>query len=195
MDTFLATLFILVCVLLIIVVLLQKGRGGGLGSAFGGLGSSAFGTRVGDVLTWVTIILTAVFLILAVLTSMQFRPKADVVATPEFNPPSARPYADNVYVKIRTTTPKAKIYYTLDGSEPTESSDEYTGRDVSLPIAGTDGVTIKARAFKTGWTPSSVASSYYGPHWPATQPAPQAPATQPAAQPRTQPATTGAAAR
>ncbi|MCE5279213.1 MAG: preprotein translocase subunit SecG [Planctomycetaceae bacterium] len=187
MDTFLATLFILVCVLLIIVVLLQKGRGGGLGSAFGGLGSSAFGTRVGDVLTWVTIILTAVFLILAVLTSMQFRPKAGVVVTPEFNPPSARPYTDNVFVKIRSATPKAKIHYTLDGSEPTESSDEYTGRDVNLPIAGTEGVTIKARAFRSGWKPSEIASSYYGPHWPATQPA--------ATRPQSQPATTGAAAR
>ena len=56
MAIFLATLFVLVCILLIVVILLQKGRGGGLGAAFGGLGSSAFGTRTGDVFTWVTIV-------------------------------------------------------------------------------------------------------------------------------------------
>ncbi|MCE5327367.1 MAG: preprotein translocase subunit SecG [Planctomycetaceae bacterium] len=195
MDTFLTTLFILVCVLLIIVVLLQKGRGGGLGSAFGGLGSSAFGTRVGDVLTWVTIILTAVFLLLAVLTSMQFRPKTGIVATPQFSPPSGK-YTDNVYVSIYCDTAKAKIYYTLDGSEPTETSDEYTGM-VNLPIAGTEGVTIKARAFKPAWNPSDTASSYYGPNWKAsTQPAEEPAAAPPATQPiSTRPATTGPATR
>ena len=64
MEIFLFTLFVITCVLLILVVLLQKGRGGGLGAALGGTGGSAFGTRTGDVLTWVTIVLTSLFLIL-----------------------------------------------------------------------------------------------------------------------------------
>jgi len=62
MDIFIGALFIIVCLMLIVVVLVQKGRGGGLGAAFGGAASSAFGTRVGDVFTWVTIVLTALFL-------------------------------------------------------------------------------------------------------------------------------------
>ncbi len=190
MDTFLATLFILVCVLLIIVVLLQKGRGGGLGSAFGGLGSSAFGTRVGDVLTWVTIILTAIFLLLAVLTSMQFRPATNTVAALQFDPPSSH-RTGTVYVKIYASSRKEKVHYTLDGSEPTEASDEYDGKQVILPVTATEGITIKARAYRPGWKPSPVASSYYGPNWKATtQPATQA--VTPAA---TQPATAGAATR
>ena len=61
----LAVLFVMVCVLLIIVVLLQKGKGQGLSGAFGGMGQSAFGTRVGDVFTWITIVLAGVFLLLA----------------------------------------------------------------------------------------------------------------------------------
>ena len=41
---------------LMIVVLLQRGRGGGLAGAFGGLGGqSAFGTKAGDVFTKITI--------------------------------------------------------------------------------------------------------------------------------------------
>ena len=74
MTIFLGMLFVLVCVLLIIVVLLQKGRGGGLSGAFGGGGgSSAFGTRTGDVFTWVTIVLVALFLLLAIVTTLVWR--------------------------------------------------------------------------------------------------------------------------
>src|SRR5690606_8099880 len=41
---------------LMIVILLQRGRGGGLAGAFGGLGGqSAFGTKAGDVFTKITI--------------------------------------------------------------------------------------------------------------------------------------------
>ena len=61
------TLFIIVCVFLILIVLIQKGRGGGLASAFGGAGgNTAFGSKTGDVLTWVTSIVFAVFLLLAI---------------------------------------------------------------------------------------------------------------------------------
>ena len=73
MTTLFATLFIVICVLLIIVVLLQKGRGGGLGAAFGGMGSSAFGTKIGDVFTWVTIVLVALFLLLAIGTQLMWK--------------------------------------------------------------------------------------------------------------------------
>lgn len=75
LEIFLTTVFLLVTVLLIIVVLLQKGRGGGLSAAFGGGGGgSAFGTKTGDVFTWVTIVLTALFLLLAITVTLVFRP-------------------------------------------------------------------------------------------------------------------------
>jgi preprotein translocase subunit SecG len=60
-------LFILVCLFLILLVLIQKGRGGGLASAFGGAGgNTAFGSKTGDVLTWTTSVVFGVFLVLAV---------------------------------------------------------------------------------------------------------------------------------
>ena len=85
-DTFLGVLFAVICVLLIIVVLLQKGRGGGLGAAFGGAASSAFGTRTGDVFTWITIVLTALFLLLAIGAALVLRPPTGKVAAPTFQP-------------------------------------------------------------------------------------------------------------
>ena len=62
----LAFLFGVVCVFLILLILIQKGRGGGLSSAFGGAGgNTAFGTKTGDLLTWVTSIVFLVFLVLS----------------------------------------------------------------------------------------------------------------------------------
>jgi preprotein translocase subunit SecG len=64
-------LFILVCVILILVILIQKGRGGGLSGAFGGSGgTTAFGAKTGDVLTWATSIIFGIFVLLAVTLNL-----------------------------------------------------------------------------------------------------------------------------
>jgi preprotein translocase subunit SecG len=72
---FVAFLFVVVCLVLILVILVQKGRGGGLSGAFGGgMASGLLGSKTGDFLTWVTIGLVAVFLGLAVLMARFYRP-------------------------------------------------------------------------------------------------------------------------
>ena len=57
---------------MILLVLIQKGRGGGLSGAFGGGGggNTAFGAKTGDVLTWATSIVFALFVILAVVLNL-----------------------------------------------------------------------------------------------------------------------------
>ena len=59
---------ILVSIFLILLVLIQRGKGGGLAGAFGGAGgSSAFGSRAGDTFTRVTIITAAVWVFLIMI--------------------------------------------------------------------------------------------------------------------------------
>jgi preprotein translocase subunit SecG len=72
-----------VSILLIGLILLQKNRGSGLSGAFGGVGGhSAFGTKTGDMLTWVTVGLAAVFLVLAIVGNFVFEIPATTGQTP-----------------------------------------------------------------------------------------------------------------
>ncbi len=72
---FVAVLFVVISLVLILVVLMQKGRGGGLSGAFaGGMASGLLGSKTGDFLTWVTIVLVTIFLFLAVLMARYYRP-------------------------------------------------------------------------------------------------------------------------
>jgi len=70
-----AVSFIICCVALILIILVQKGRGGGLSSAFGGgMAGGILGSKTGDFLTWVTIVLVGVFLTLAVVMGKFYKP-------------------------------------------------------------------------------------------------------------------------
>src|SRR5215216_2775781 len=61
-------LVILTGLFLICLVLIQRGKGGGLAGAFGGVGgSSAFGTKAGDVFTKVTMCVAAFWIVLNML--------------------------------------------------------------------------------------------------------------------------------
>ena len=64
----LAAAFVFVCLFMMLVILVQKPKGGGLSGAFGGAGggeSSFVGAKVGDVLTLVTVGCFVAFLLLA----------------------------------------------------------------------------------------------------------------------------------
>lgn len=70
-----AVLFLLCSAVLILVVLIQKGKGGGLSSAFaGGMAGGILGSKTGDVLTWVTIGVVGFFLLTALVLDKWWRP-------------------------------------------------------------------------------------------------------------------------
>ncbi len=67
MTTFLSIVHVFVCMFLILVVLLQQGRGGGLGSAFGGASQQVFGGRgAGNFMTRLTWGCAMVFILTSV---------------------------------------------------------------------------------------------------------------------------------
>jgi alpha-tubulin suppressor-like RCC1 family protein len=78
------------------------------------------------------------------------------VVTPTLTPTSGA-YGAAQSVAMSTTTPGAAIAYTLDSTEPSSSSTAYSG---AITVADTR--TVKAKAFKTGWTPSD---SGLGSYW------------------------------
>jgi preprotein translocase subunit SecG len=90
-TTLMIALFLAVCIAMILVVLIQRPQGGGLSGAFGagggggssGSGQTAFGTKTGDVLTYATIGVFILFVVLAIVLNFATRP-----AEPKDNTPS-----------------------------------------------------------------------------------------------------------
>ncbi|HKA08658.1 MAG TPA: preprotein translocase subunit SecG [Gemmataceae bacterium] len=62
------TIIVLLGLLLILTILIQRGKGGGLIGAFGGAGgSSPFGSKAGDTFTRITITMAAIWVILIMI--------------------------------------------------------------------------------------------------------------------------------
>ncbi len=80
----------------------------------------------------------------------------ETVATPTFSPDATNTIASGTEVTISCTTTGANIYYTLDGSAPTNASTAYTGA-----ITLTESKTVKAIAVKEGYKDSAVATAAY----------------------------------
>ncbi len=67
---FLMFLEIFVCALLLVVILIQRSKGQGIGMSFGsGTGEALFGAQMGNVLTRITVILAVIFLVNTLLLS------------------------------------------------------------------------------------------------------------------------------
>ncbi len=79
---------------------------------------------------------------------------------PQVEPPVLTPvpgeYISSVQVEIKDATPNASIYYTLDGSEPSDASTMYSGK-----ITLTETTTINAIAYADELKPSLITMGEY----------------------------------
>ena len=111
---FLGFSLVLTALFLILLVLIQRGRGGGLAGAFGGMGGqSAFGTKAGDVFTKITVGVAAFWILLCILAinvlgrqASLFNPSlggAAPQATTPMTPPAGGPPVD-----MQPATPETK---------------------------------------------------------------------------------------
>ncbi|MBM4095492.1 MAG: preprotein translocase subunit SecG [Planctomycetota bacterium] len=90
------SLIIFLSVILVFFILIQSGKGGGLAGAFGGPGGqSAFGSRSADQLTWYTVGLAAVWLLLVMFvvayvprTVIRNQPVSEEIVEPASSAPT-----------------------------------------------------------------------------------------------------------
>ncbi len=98
-----SVIWLICAVLLILIILVQKGRGGGLSGALtGGAAGNLLGSKTGDFLTWVTVSLVGMFLLLTILMAMFYRPIASSAA-PGQEPPARKQPAPPKEPEAKTT--------------------------------------------------------------------------------------------
>ncbi len=98
----------------------------------------------------------APLLILAGCAAESPEPPDTTVAAPTLSPEPGT-YSADMDIVLATTTPGASIRYTTDGSTPTAT----TGTLYAAPVHVAETLTLKAVAYRTGWTTSSVTSGQY----------------------------------
>jgi preprotein translocase subunit SecG len=77
-------LMFVTAVFLILLVLVQRGRGGGLAGAFGGMGGqSAFGTKAGDLFTRITMVVATFWILLCIASIAVLNSNKSVFGTPD----------------------------------------------------------------------------------------------------------------
>ena len=81
----------------------------------------------------------------------------ETVATPTFSPAEGS-YFEPQQVTISCATEGATICYTTDGTDPNENSAQFTP---GVPLNISETTTVKAKAYKSGYTPSNIASATY----------------------------------
>jgi preprotein translocase subunit SecG len=126
-----AVLFVLCSIILILVILIQKGKGGGLNAALGGaMASGILGSKTGDFLTWVTIALVGVFLGIAVLMAKFYKPTVSEFGTEQTSqqrlPAESTPPASTDANEIQTPDTNEKTTNTYNSTDANEAANANT---------------------------------------------------------------------
>jgi uncharacterized repeat protein (TIGR02543 family) len=114
------------------------------------------GLAAGNYTATVTVSATNMVNMSFTITQQVNNPGLPTVAAPVIKPAGGT-YNTAQAVTITCATDGAAIYYTTDGSDPTQLSALYSG----IPVSITGTTTLKAKAFLTGWNPSNIASQAY----------------------------------
>ena len=118
-------LFMVVSTVMILVILMQRPKGGGLSAAFGGSSAgsadSLLGGRVGDTLTWVTVVAFVLYLGLAISLNMSAGPGAADVAGP-----AEAVEASDTNTPVEAL-PAAPIAPEETGTTPSDTNDDPAG--------------------------------------------------------------------
>lgn len=116
--TFLWLLLVGTSLFMILLILVQRGRGGGLSGALGGAGGqSAFGSKAGDVFTKITVVTAVIWIMLSMLTITLF------------NKPPLRETGERPLIDASGTMSGDNTEGTTDGSDGATGGND----DILLP--------------------------------------------------------------
>jgi len=139
--------------IMILLVLIQRGRGGGLAGAFGGMGGqSALGVRAGDVFTKITIVVAVVWVSAAGLLGISMRAIAETeaVSAPIFAGAAPDEEAAEPAVDVDDDPVEVKkAEEPADAAAPAEAGEEKSDADA------TDADSEKADAEEDAADPKS----------------------------------------
>jgi len=166
---------------MILLVLIQRGRGGGLAGAFGGMGGqSAFGTRAGDVFTKITIGLAVSWILMAGFLGMIMRGQAKQEATSSsrFSEGENVTKAEEEAAKAKADAEKAKTEADKASAEPakTEATPAEPAKTEPAPAEPAKSEPVPAEP-----APAEPAKAEPAPAEPGKTEAAPAPAEAPAA--------------
>lgn len=141
-------LLFITSVFLILLVLIQRGRGGGLAGAFGGLGGqSAFGTKAGDLFTRITIVVATVWILLCAASVKVLNTSGEGLLSNELGATSAKSSLDDAASKAPADAKNAAPADAKDAAVP--------ATDTKAPAAATPAAESPAPAAAPAETPAA----------------------------------------
>ncbi|MCS5630711.1 MAG: preprotein translocase subunit SecG [Pirellulaceae bacterium] len=126
----LGVILFLLSLFLIFIILIQRGKGGGIAGSLTGTAQSAFGARGGDILMWLTLTMTIIWILLCCLTIFFYS---------RTQPPVAEG-SDDADIKTETDSPSG-LNPEIDGDLP--------NIDVPPPVTPTNETGADASADDT----------------------------------------------
>ena len=152
-STILYVAVVLIAVLLICLVLVQPSKGGGFGSAFGGIGESVFGAQAMSQLSKVTVVLLTLFfvltLILAVMTghrSKSASTEGSLLLKQEAKAVPAAKKAEAPAPAVQQKTAAPAPVKTLSASKPTAPAAKKAEAPAAKPAPATKKAETPAPA-------------------------------------------------
>jgi preprotein translocase subunit SecG len=145
----LLVVLIISAILLVLVVLVQDDQGEGIGGIFGGGSNTAFGSRSGNVLTRVTSVLAAIFLVCCFGVAWVSRTPGGSDVIKKARQQALSQQTDQTWYAPNTTAPAAT------GTAPSSTGSTAPASGGTAPASGSTAPASGRTAPATGGTSSS----------------------------------------
>lgn len=160
-------LLFFISLFMIFIILIQRGKGGGLAGALTGTAQSAFGAKAGDTMTRVTLVVSLIWILLISVTILAMNNTDDDAATELFNEEgssrlnvsiesddatsdesdsessSLSPESSSTKIDLGTDTESTDESTTPDDSDNNTSTDDTDAEDED-PTDASDGSEVKS---------------------------------------------------